>query len=126
MLITDRGSEFHNSMARQLAELWEVSNIAAIPKNPEEKRRTDKVENKQMRTIRDLLQGHIQKNETDGDEYRTQGHYTTVNEATGMTPYWLMMMYGCEMTLASEDDGVHASQASHSGLKTIFMKWCRW
>ena len=100
MLITDRGTEFHNIMAKQLAELWGVRKIATTPKNP---RSDGQVEN-QMRTVKDMLASYIKKNQNDWDEYLplvSQAYNSVCNDATGFTPYFLM--YGREMNMASED-----------------------
>ncbi len=100
MLITDRGTEFHNIMAKQLAELWGVRKVSTTPKNP---RSDGQVEN-QMRTVKDMLASYIKKNQTDWDEFLplvAQAYNTTINSATGMTPYFLM--YGREMNMASEE-----------------------
>jgi hypothetical protein len=100
MLITDRGTEFHNMIAKQLAELWGVRKIATTSRNP---RSNGQIEN-QMRTTKDMLQSYINDNQQDWDEYLphvAQAYNNTVNSATGMTPYYLM--FGTEMNMASEE-----------------------
>jgi hypothetical protein len=56
-----------------------------------------------MRTIKDMLQSYINTNQQDWDDYLplvAQAYNTTVNDATGMTPFFLM--FGREMHMASE------------------------
>eukprot|EP01034_Spumella_vulgaris_P022164 gene22164-28272_t len=99
VLISDRGGEFHNVMAKQLAELWGVRKIATTPRNP----RSDGLVENQMRTIKDMLQSYIHSNQQDWDDYLplvAQAYNTTCNSATGFSPYFLM--FGREMNMASE------------------------
>lgn len=51
-----------------------------------------------------MLASYIRKNQNDWDEYLplvAQAYNTTISDATGMTPYFLM--YGREMNMASEE-----------------------
>jgi hypothetical protein len=100
MLITDRGGEFHNVMAKQLAELWGVRKIATTARNP----RSDGLAENQMRTIKDMLQSYIHSNQQDWDDYLplvAQAYNVEINTSTGFTPYFLM--FGREMNMASEE-----------------------
>jgi hypothetical protein len=126
MLITDRGSEFHNMIAKQLAILWDVKKVATTPRNP----RSDGLAENQMRTLKDMLQSYIQSNQKDWDEYLplvAQAFNNTVNDATGMTPFFLM--FGHEMNMASEDhvdemevEDFHETVRRHKEVQ----QWCWW
>eukprot|EP01034_Spumella_vulgaris_P021823 gene21823-27892_t len=90
-LITDRGTEFHNLVARQLAELWGVKKISTTARNP----RADGQAENAMRTIKDMLQAFINDNQTDWDEKLAvvaQAYNSTINDAVGMTPYFLVFV----------------------------------
>ncbi len=124
MLITDRGTEFHNSVANQLAALWGCRRISTTPRNP---RSDGQVEN-QMRTMKDMLQAYIKENQSDWDEHLplvAQAYNNTVNDATGFTPYF--MLHGTEMNYPAEEhlaalntDEFH--QITHRSKEV--MEWC--
>ena len=124
MLITDRGTEFHNSVASQLSALWGCRKITTTARNP---RSDGQIEN-QMRTIKDMLQSYIESSQEDWDEHLplvAQSYNNTINSATGFTPYF--MMHGTEMSYPSEehlealdaDDFHYMTQRSKE-----VMEWC--
>jgi len=99
LLITDRGTEFHNTTARQLAELWGVKKVIITARNP---RANGQVENS-MRVIKDMLNAYVKDNQQDWNEHLpqiAQMYNSTVNSATGMTPFYLV--YGTEMNMANQ------------------------
>ena len=100
VLITDRGTEFHNHIVTELTRIWGCRNITTTPRNP---RSDGQVEN-QMRTIKDMLQHFTSDSPTDWDEYLplvAQAFHNTISDATGYTPYFLM--HGTEMNYPSEE-----------------------
>ncbi len=100
VLITDRGTEFHNTIARQLAELWGVKKIQITARNP---RSNGQVENA-MKVIKDMLTAYVKDNQQDWNEYLpviAQMYNSTVNSATGMTLYYLV--HGTEMNSAGQE-----------------------
>jgi hypothetical protein len=99
MLITDGGREFKNSIATQLAELWGCRKVNTTPRNP---RSDGQVEN-QMRTLKDMLQAFISEHQDDWHQHLAavaMAYNSTVNDATGFTPFYLM--FGREMTSATQ------------------------
>jgi hypothetical protein len=56
ILITDRGTEFKNSITKQLAEIWDCRKVETTPRNP----RSDGLVENQMRTLKDMLQAYNQ------------------------------------------------------------------
>jgi hypothetical protein len=124
MLITDQGTEFHNLLARQLAELWGVRKVVITPRNP----RSDGQAENAMRTVKDMLQAFTNENQDDWDEKLSavaQAHNNTINDATGMTPYFLV--HGVEMTMPSQEhieelnvDDFHSTVLKQKEA----MEWC--
>lgn len=100
ILITDRGTEFKNKVAKQIAKLFGSRHVCITAGNA---RADGQVENS-MRTIKDMLQAHVNKHHTDWDHFLPLVAYAyrnIVNDATGYTPY--CMMHGCEMANPDED-----------------------
>eukprot|EP01034_Spumella_vulgaris_P021961 gene21961-28043_t len=94
------GTEFHNLVARQLAELWGVRKISTTARNP----RADGQAENAMRTIKDMLQAFINDHQTDWDEKLpivAQAYNSCINDAVGMTPYFLV--FGVEMNNPSQE-----------------------
>ncbi len=124
MLITDRGTEFHNSVADQIAKLWNCRRVSTTPRNP---RSDGQVEN-QMRTMKDMLQSYIADNQSDWDEYLplvAQAYNNTINDATGFTPYFLL--HGTEMNYPAEEhlaalDADEFHQLTYRSKEV--MEWC--
>jgi hypothetical protein len=83
-----------------------------------------------MRTIKDMLQSYIQSNQLDWDEYLplvAQAFNNTINDATGMTPFFLM--FGHEMNMAAEEhidemevEDFHETVRRHKEVQ----QWCWW
>ncbi len=99
MLITDGGKEFKNTIAKQLARLWDCRKVNTTPRNP----RSDGQAENQMRTLKDMLQAFTQSHPEDWHLHLAtvaMAYNGLVNDATGFTPYYLT--FGKEMTTASQ------------------------
>ncbi len=93
VLISDRGGEFSNRLLTQILRLLETQQIRITPQNP----RSNGLAENQMRTLKDMLSALVDR--VHGDWHRhlesvMHIYNTTVNMATGYTPYYLM--YGRE------------------------------
>jgi hypothetical protein len=100
VLITDRGTEFHNSKAMGIAKLFGVRKISTTPNNPQ----ADGLAENQMGTIKDMLTSFITAHQRDWDEYLqvvAHSFNNTVNDATGFTPHF--MTFGTEMGRVAEE-----------------------
>jgi transposase InsO family protein len=94
LLITDRGTEFSNKLWKDYMKLQGIKHVRTTPANP----RSDGLAENMMRTLKDMLSGYINKYHDNWDEHLAQiaGQYrSTVNDATGYTPFYLL--YGREM-----------------------------
>jgi transposase InsO family protein len=100
VLITDRGTEFHNSKAMGIAKLFGVRKISTTPNNPQ----SDGLAENQMGTLKDMLTSFISAHQRDWDEYLqvvAHSYNNTVNDATGFTPHFLT--FGTEMGRVAEE-----------------------
>ena len=89
ILVSDRGSPFVNSLMKQLCSLLKIKKVTTAPYNP----RADGLAENAVKTTKDMLSSYVNVMQDDWDEYLSiVAHYyrTTVNEATGMTPYFLL------------------------------------
>ncbi len=124
MLITDRGTEFHNVVAEELAQIWGCRKVETTPRNP----RSDGLAENQMRSMKDMLASYIQENQRDWDEHLhlvAQAYNNTVNDATGFTPYFLV--HGTEMTSPSEGhlESLRVNEFQELTRRTKdVMQWC--
>jgi hypothetical protein len=94
LLVTDRGSEFSSKAWKDLMKLRNIRHVRTTPANP----RSDGLAENMMRTLKDMLTSYVNKYHDNWDEYLAQiaGQYrSTVNDATGYTPFYLL--YGREM-----------------------------
>jgi transposase InsO family protein len=110
VLITDRGTEFHNSQMKGLAQLFGVRKISTTPANPQ----SDGLAENQMGTLKDMLTSFISDHQRDWDEYLqvvAHSYNNIVNDATGFTPQYLT--FGTEMGRVTQD---HL-------METTFNKW---
>ena len=100
-LITDRGTEFTNkTMPEVLQLLGETKFIHTTPANP---RSNGEAEN-QMRTLKDMLASFTNEFQNDWDCYLqvvARAYRTTINDATGFTPFFLM--HGFEANTPDEE-----------------------
>ena len=99
ILYTDRGTEFTNGAWKQVLELLTTRHIKITAQNPAA---NGQVEN-QMRTIKDMLAAYVNEFQDDWDQYLAlvaHAYRTTVNEATGYSPYFLL--YGREAPQPAE------------------------
>ena len=89
VLITDRGTEFTNTTWQEVVALLNTRHIKITAQNPAS---NGQVEN-QMRTIKDMLKSFINEFQDDWDKYLAvvaHAYRTTINEATGYSPYYLL------------------------------------
>jgi hypothetical protein len=87
-------------IARKLAELWGVRKVSITARNP---RSNGQVENS-MKTIKDMLTAYVKENQEDWNEHLpliAQMYNSTINSATGMTPYYLV--HGTEMNNPTQE-----------------------
>jgi hypothetical protein len=100
ILITDCGKEFKNKDLVQLCEHLSIKKQFTTPYNP----RADGLVENQMRTLKDTLAYYVNQFQDDWDLWLSliQYHYnTTVNDATGFTPFFLM--FGREAKSGTEE-----------------------
>jgi hypothetical protein len=93
ILITDRGTEFVNEIVKEVSTLMKTIKIQTTPQNP----RSDGLAENAVGTFKDMLYHYCNKFKDDWDLYLnfiTLVYNTTVNDATGYTPFYLM--YGRE------------------------------
>ena len=99
-LITDRGGEFDNLIMPQVLRLLNAHrHIQITPQNPAS---NGQAEN-QMRSLKDMLAAFVNRFQSDWDVYLSvvaNSYRTTINDATGYTPYYLM--YGREQAAPDE------------------------
>jgi transposase InsO family protein len=96
MLVSDRGSEYRNKLAKRIHHIFRVNKIATTPYSP---RSNGFVEN-HNRTMKDQLHHFVNMKQKDWDIFlpTVQLMYnTTVNSATGYTPYYLMFGRECNL-----------------------------
>ena len=89
LLITDQGKEFDNKDMDELTRLLASNHVRTTAYNP----RSDGLAENAMRTVKDMLASFTNKFHTNWDLFSTQIAYqynTTVNLATGYTPFYLM------------------------------------
>jgi transposase InsO family protein len=93
VLISDGGREFNNQILKAICKLLKIRKITTAPYNP----RADGLAENQVKTCKDMLSSYCNVYQNDWDKYLSVvAHYyrTTVNEATGMSPY--RALYGRE------------------------------
>jgi hypothetical protein len=99
-LISDRGTEFTNELMRSVALLLKTTRISTTPANP----RSNGVAENHMRTLKDSLASFCNAKQDDWDLWIgvvAYGYTTTVNSATGYTPFF--MLYGREALNPSQE-----------------------
>ena len=100
VLISDNGTEFRNKEMTKLCNMLGIIKRYTTPYNPNS---DGQVEN-QMRTLKDSLSHYCNEFQDNWDESLgviAFAYNTTVNDATGYTPYFLM--YGREANSGDED-----------------------
>ena len=93
ILVSDKGTAFVNKTLKQVCSLLKIRKITTAPYNP----RADGLAENAVRTVKDMLSAYTNVLGDDWDDYLAivAHHYrTTVNDATGKTPF--SMMYGRE------------------------------
>ena len=93
VVVSDRGTAFVNKTLKQVCSLLKIRKITTAPYNP----RADGLAENAVRTVKDMLSAYTNVLGDDWDDYLAivAHHYrTTVNDATGKTPF--SMMYGRE------------------------------
>jgi len=101
LLITDRGTDFVNAQMREWCRITQVKKVHTTPANP----RSDGLAENQVRTTKDMIASYINNYQNDWDNFLPviQFDYnTTVNTATGYTPYYLM--FGRQANRADQPD----------------------
>jgi len=100
-IITDRGREFDNALQRQLIDLvGKPAYIHTTPGNP----RSNGLAENQVRTMKDMLSSFVNEFQDDWDHYLpvvANCYNSTVNDATGFTPFFLL--HGREASMPDED-----------------------
>jgi hypothetical protein len=113
-IVTDRGTEFHNSTLRQIVKILDIPrHIKTTAYNPA----SDGMVETHMRTLKDELAAYVNKFQTDWDQYLgiIAGAYRmTVNEATGYSPFYLV--YGREAEMPS-GEFIEAKQTEYTDLQ---------
>ncbi len=98
-LVTDRGTEFRNSLLKETCRLLKVERVSTTPSNP----RANGCVEKHNSTLKDMLSMYVKENQKDWDRHMgtvTMMYNSTVNTATGYTPYY--MMFGREMNMTDD------------------------
>jgi hypothetical protein len=90
MLITDKGTDFVNiQLTTLLTTICKIRKIHTTPQNP----RADGLAENQVKTVKDMLAAYTNQYQTDWDTHLDKIQYnynTTINSATGYTPYYLL------------------------------------
>ena len=89
VLITDRGTDFVNKQLQRWCITLGTDKKSTTPANP----RADGLAENAVRTVKDMLVSFINTHQTDWDKHLPiiQFNYnTTINDATGHDPYFLM------------------------------------
>lgn len=101
LLISDRGREFHNELFAELERVYKYRHIKISAVNP----RSDGMAEAQRKPLKDSLVAYCNKYKDDWDWYLSLVAFTyctTVNDATGYTPHFLMT--GREATVYETDE----------------------
>jgi hypothetical protein len=96
MLIHNRGTEFRNKLAKRIGHIFRVNKISTTPYNAWS---NGCMEN-HNRTMKDQLYHFVESRQKDWDIFLPTVQFmynTTVNSATGYTPYYLMFGGECNM-----------------------------
>jgi hypothetical protein len=99
-LISDRGTEFTNEIMKNVSIILKVKRISTTPANP----RSNGLAENHMRLMKDSLASFCNARQDDWDLWIGvvgYGYATTVNSATGYTPFY--MLYGREASTPSQD-----------------------
>jgi hypothetical protein len=91
--MSDQGTEFVNKVVDQASILLQIRRVVTAPYHP----RADGLAENQVASIKDMLSAYVSVFQDDWDDYlATVAHFyrTTVNSATGVSPYF--MLYGRE------------------------------
>jgi hypothetical protein len=89
VLITDRGTDFVNKQLKRWCIALGTDKKSTTPANP----RADGLAENAVRTVKDMIVAFINTHQTNWDKYLPIIQYnynTTVNDATGHDPYFLM------------------------------------
>jgi hypothetical protein len=99
-LISDKGTEFTNKIMRMVSTILKTKLISTTPANP----RSNGLAENHMRTMKDSLSSFCNARQDDWDLWLGTvgfGYVTTVNQATGYTPFY--MLYGREVSTLSQE-----------------------
>jgi hypothetical protein len=108
MLVSDRGAEFMNSLLKQICVLLNIKHVKTTPANPA----SNGLAENHIQTMKNMLVAYVNKYHDDWDlhiEFVAHSYYTTVHEATGFSPYYLL-------------HGREASQPHESHYETMAIK----
>jgi hypothetical protein len=106
-MVSDRGTEFTNSLLADILKLLATRHIRTTPVNPQS---NGQAEN-HMRTFKDMLAAYIASDQRDWDKFldQLQSYYnSTVNTTTGYSPF--MLMTGREM---NQSCNTHIAKVIH-------------
>jgi hypothetical protein len=111
VIITDKGSENCNSIMDDVMKVLGCTHINTTPHNP----RSDGLAENQMRTLKEQLASWTNKFQTDWDVHlqkAAHAYRTTINEATGFTPFYLMHGRECN---GPTQEHLHDMNPNNSG-----------
>lgn len=87
-LIADNGKEFKNKLLKSICDILATRQIHITPVNP----RSNGLAENQMRTLKDMISAHCDPKQSNWSEHLSAVAHiynTTVNHATGYTPFYL-------------------------------------
>jgi hypothetical protein len=100
VLISDKGKEFTNRLISDIATIVKAKRISTTPYNP----RSDGLVENHVGIVKDQIRTYCNENQDNWDEhlaYIAHAYRTTINTATGYTPYFLM--FGREASVPGEE-----------------------
>ena len=106
VLITDRGTDFVNKQLKRWCIALGTDKKSTTPANP----RADGLAENAVKTVKDMIVAFINAHQTNWDKHLPIIQYnynTTVNDATGHDPYFLMFGRSANVQgeLAEEENG---------------------
>ena len=129
-LVTDNGTEFSNVMLTDVLKVLASNHMHTSPINPQANGQAENA----VKTFKNMLSSYISKDQRNWDEYVClvkMQYNSTVNMATGFSPYF--MMYGREMQQPCEsyihdmyreqEDKVHIEAYVEKLTKTLMLLW---
>ena len=120
-LITDNGTEFSNVLLEDVMELLAAKHMHTTPVNPQ----ANGLAENAVKTFKNMLASMISKDQRDWDKFVKlvkMQYNTTVNSATGFTPFFFMM--GREMSQPTEEHirEMHSNQQKEIKIESYLDK----